>query len=184
MTGAVVRELAPAPDPAECAEHFAGCPHRLLLDSAARSARLGRYSFFMADPAVIVSSRSNKTFETRAGGQPAIVDDDALSAVRRLLAPQVAPVIPGLPPFQGGAAGYVGYDWGLTLERLPAPRYDDLGLDDVVLGLYDWVVAWDHAASKAWLVSTGLPEPDAPARQRRAEARADWAIAPIGRAHL
>ena len=181
MTGAVVRELAPAPDPAECAEHFAGCPHRLLLDSAARSARLGRYSFFMADPAVIVSSRSNKTFETRAGGQPAIVDDDALSAVRRLLAPQVAPVIPGLPPFQGGAAGYVGYDWGLTLERLPAPRYDDLGLDDVVLGLYDWVVAWDHAASKAWLVSTGLPEPDAPARQRRAEARADWAIARLAR---
>ena len=182
MTGsAVVRELAPAPDPAECAEQFAGCSHRLLLDSAARSARLGRYSFFMADPAVIVNSRSNRTFETHAGGQPVAVDDDALSAVRRLLAPQVAPVIPGLPPFQGGAAGYVGYDWGLTLERLPAPRYDDLGLDDVVLGLYDWVVAWDHAASKAWLVSTGLPEPDAQARQRRAEARADWALARLAR---
>jgi para-aminobenzoate synthetase component 1 len=118
---------------------------------------------------------------TQPGGQPVVVEQDALSAVRRLLAPSVAPVVPGLPPFQGGAAGYVGYDWGLTLERLPAPRYDDLGLDDVVLGLYDWVIAWDHAASKAWLISTGLPESDAKARQRRAEDRADWAIARLGR---
>jgi para-aminobenzoate synthetase component 1 len=182
MTGpAVVRELAPAPDPTECAERFTGCSHRLLLDSAARSARLGRYSFFMADPAVVVTSRAKRTFVTREGGQPVEVAEDALSTVRQLLAPSVAPVISGLPPFQGGAAGYVGYDWGLTLERLPAPRYDDLGLDDVVLGLYDWVVAWDHAASKAWLVSTGLPDADPRARQRRAEERADWASARLAR---
>jgi para-aminobenzoate synthetase component 1 len=131
----------------------------------------------MADPALVVTSRSGMTSVARPGSPPVVVDEDALAAVRRLLAPHAAPVVPGLPPFQGGVAGYVGYDWGLTLERLPAPRYDDLALDDVVLGLYDWVVAWDHAASRAWLVSTGLPELDAPARQRRAEQRADWAMA-------
>ena len=27
--------------------------------------------------------------------------------------------VPGLPPFQGGAAGYIGYDYGAVLERLP-----------------------------------------------------------------
>ena len=58
--------------------------------------------------------------------------------------PVAAESIPGLPPFQGGAAGYIGYDFGSVLERLPAPRYDDLDLPDVVLGLYDWVIAWDH----------------------------------------
>jgi para-aminobenzoate synthetase component I len=172
----VVRELSPAPDPAACAEQFAGCSHRLLLDSAARSARLGRYSFFMADPAVVITSRSGRTGVTGIDGAARAVDEDALSAVRRLLAPHAAPVVPGLPPFQGGAAGYVGYDWGLTLERLPAPRFDDLGLDDVVLGLYDWVVAWDHVASKAWLISTGVPETDASARQRRADHRIAWAL--------
>ena len=171
MTAPLVRELSPAPNPAECVERFAGHGHRLLLDSAARSPRLGRYSFFMADPPVVVTSRLGRTTVATAG-EPATADEDALSAVRRLLAPHAAAPQPGLPPFQGGAAGYVGYDWGLTLERLPAPRHDDLGLDDVVLGLYDWVVAWDHAASKAWLVSTGLPETDPDARARRAEARA------------
>jgi para-aminobenzoate synthetase component 1 len=83
-------------------------------------------------------------------------EGDALAAVRRVLAPAMTPPVPGLPPFQGGVIGYVAYDWGLTLERLPAPRFDDLDLDDVVFGVYDWVLAWDHAASKAWLVSTGL----------------------------
>ncbi len=75
--------------------------------------------------------------------------------------------MPGLPPFQG-AAGYLGYDWGLVLESLPAPRIDDLALDDVVLGVYDWVIAWDHAESRAWIISTGLPEADAARRAARA----------------
>ena len=44
------------------------------------------------------------------------------------------------------------------LERLPAPRYEDLDVPDVVLGVYDWVLAWDHEASRAWLISTGLLE--------------------------
>ncbi len=49
------------------------------------------------------------------------------TVVRGLLAPhRVGGRCPDLPPFQGGAAGYLAYDWGRTLERLPAPRYDDL----------------------------------------------------------
>ncbi|HET7296146.1 MAG TPA: aminodeoxychorismate synthase component I, partial [Gemmatimonadales bacterium] len=73
-------------------------------------------------------------------------------------------------PFQGGAAGYIGYDWGMMLERVPRPRYDDLAVPDVQLGLYDWVIAWDHAAGRAWLMSTGIPE-RGPARARRAAQR-------------
>src|ERR1051325_9544913 len=99
-------------------------------------------------------------------------DRGALEAVRTLLAPHRTDPVAGLPPFQGGAAGYIAYDWGLTLERLPAPRFDDLGLDDVVIGLYDWVLAWDHVAGKAWLISTGIPAA-ADRRAARAAARAN-----------
>jgi para-aminobenzoate synthetase component I len=100
------------------------------------------------------------------------VAGDALDAVRSLLAPHAAEPVPGLPPFQGGAAGYLAYDWGRVLERLPAPRHEDLALPDVVFGVYDWVLAWDHDESRAWLVSTGLPETSPGARERRAAARA------------
>jgi para-aminobenzoate synthetase component 1 len=154
--GPYVEELTPAPDPARCCEQLEGLSYRLFLDSAAGGARLGRYSFVMADPVAVVRTRG---------------DSAALDSVRNLLAPHRADPVAGLPPFQGGAAGYIAYDWGLTLERLPAPRFDDLGLDDVVIGLYDWVLAWDHVAGKAWLISTGIPA-GADRRAARAAERA------------
>ena len=94
-----------------------------------------------------------------------------MSVARALLPAQPTEPVPGLPPFQGGIAGYIGYDWGAVLERLPAPAYDDLAVPDVVLGLYDWVIAWDHRIGTAWLISTGLPE-SGEAQARRAR-RAD-----------
>jgi type IX secretion system PorP/SprF family membrane protein len=100
--------------------------------------------------------------------------------VRALLAPHAAERVPGLPPFQGGAAGYLAYDWGRSLERLPSARYDDLALPDVVLGVYDWVLAWDHDAAAAWLISTGLPESRSPDRVRRAERRAAFVRERLG----
>ena len=163
----LVEELVPAPDPVRCCERLEGLPHRVFLDSAARGPRLGRYSFLTADPVAIVRSKGARV---DCDGVP--VAGGALDALRTLLAPFAAAPLPGLPPFQGGAAGYLAYDWGRVLERLPAPRYEDLGLPDVVLGVYDWVLAWDHDASRAWLISTGLLETSAAARARRAAARA------------
>src|SRR5207245_9572163 len=83
---------------------------------------------------------------------------DPLTHVRTLLAPFACEPLADIPPFQGGAAGYVGYDWGAQLERIPHPRYDDLAIPDVMLRVYDWVIAWDQAAGSAWVISTGIPE--------------------------
>src|SRR2546428_9985564 len=60
------------------------------------------------------------------------------------------------------------------LERIPRPRYDDLAIPDVVLGLYDWVIAWDHQAQRAWVISTGIPE-QGTARTERAARRLAFA---------
>jgi para-aminobenzoate synthetase component 1 len=104
----------------------------------------------------------------RLEGRRVPLATDALSAVREVLAPHTAVPLAGLPPFQGGAAGYIGYDWAAVLERLPTPRYDDLAIPDVMLGVYDWVVAWDHIAGRAWIVASGLPETGAAGRRRAA----------------
>ena len=159
----LAEELTPPPDPAETAARFLGHPHLLFLDSAADPARLGRYSFLVAAPVAVVRSQG------RSAGP------GGLEQIRTLLAPYHRSAVPGLPPFQGGAAGYIAYDFGATLERLPAPRYDDLALPDLVFGLYDWVIAWDHQAGRAWIISTGIPgSPGQPALLSRAEERLQW----------
>jgi para-aminobenzoate synthetase component 1 len=147
--------------------------HVLFLDSALRDPVLGRYSFLTADPVLVIRSKGRRTrVIDRVAGTEHDSDDDALAVVRRQVAPHRTTAVAGLPPFQGGAAGYLAYDWGLTLERLPAPRRDDLAMDDVVIGIYDWVIAWDHETGRAWLFSTGGPAIDPDATARRAAARA------------
>ena len=177
MSGAVplVESLGELGDPAEIAAGFLDLPYLLLLDSATgapgpgETHPLGRFSFLAADPALVVRSKGTRT-ELLEGGRWRQVPGDALDVARGWLAGWDLSAVPGVPPFQGGAAGYIGYDYGAVLERLPAPRHDDLAVPDVILGFYDWVIAWDHRVGAAWILSTGLPAPG-PERSARARAR-------------
>jgi para-aminobenzoate synthetase component 1 len=170
----VVHELSPLPDPARCCETLAGYPYRVFLDSAARGARLGRYSFVAADPIAVVRSKGSRTECIDClSGERRESSRDALAVLRELLLPHRTAAVPLLPPLQGGAIGFVSYDWGRTLERVPACRFDDLALPDVLFGVYDWVLAWDHQTSRAWLISTGMPEGGDAGRRTRARVRAN-----------
>ena len=44
--------------------------------------------------------------------------------------------LPGLPPFQGGAAGLFGYDLCHHLERLPRPQFDEFEVPDLQLAAF------------------------------------------------
>ncbi len=167
MSAPLVQELIPVPDPVECCARLRGLPYLLFLDSARDPGRLGRYSFLAADPAIVVHGKGARAavLDTRTGTETPLTTH-ALAGVRALLAPHLTEPIPDLPPFQGGAAGYLAYDWGAVLERLPSPRYDDLAIPDVIFPIYDWVIAWDHLEHRAWLISTGLPETGTEKSQR------------------
>jgi para-aminobenzoate synthetase component 1 len=167
----LVEPLGGGIDPAETCARFLDLPYVLFLDSAAAQHPDAQHSFLCADPQTVVRSKGAKTeVWRRSTGVWSGAAGDALDAARALLPADCAEPIPGLPPFQGGVAGYIGYDWGAVLERLPRARYDDLAIPDVVLGLYDWVVAWDHRSGAAWLISTGLAE-ETNGREQRARER-------------
>lgn len=167
----LVEPLGRTADPAEVCARFLDLPYLLFLDSAATQHPDAHYSFLAADPSRVVRSKGPRTETLTAPGLDwTVVEGDALSVARALLPADPTEPIPGLPPFQGGIAGYIGYDWSSVLERLPRPRYDDLAIPDVVLGLYDWIIAWDNRIGTAWLISTGLPE-TGDAQERRARER-------------
>jgi para-aminobenzoate synthetase component 1 len=172
----LVEPLGQTAEPAEVCAAFLDLPYLVFLDSASRESHSGeaqqleQYSYLAADPSAVIRSKGASTEIKKLGSQWRPVAGDALSAARDLLPRESTPPISGLPPFQGGLAGYIGYDWGAVLERVPATRYDDLAISDVILGLYDWVIAWDHRIGTAWLISTGLPE-TGPEEERRARER-------------
>ncbi len=153
----LVEECGPALEPCDVFLRLAGRPHCLFLDSALRETALGRYSFVAADPFGFVESR--------------IECPDSIAELAARLAALTVVAVPDLPPFQGGAAGLFSYDLARQLERLPAPRHDEFGLPAMAVGLYDVVVAFDHARRQSWIISQGLPETEPGARRRRARER-------------
>lgn len=165
----LVEELLPAPDPWTTFQRLAGLPHPLFLDSALAYPGLGRYSFLSADPAEWLWSRGARAVWE---GRSRVVEpaDPFAVLAERLASWRVEPVA-GLPPFQGGAAGLFGYGLSHHLERLPRPRFDEFETPDLAIGFYDWVLAFDHLAHRAWLLSTGFPEAEPRRRRHRAEKR-------------
>ena len=131
---------------------------------------LGRFSFLTADPFDWLWARGRQV-RVAGHGRPLEPADPFVVFAERLARYRTEP-LPGLPPFQGGAAGLFGYDLCHHLERLPRPRCDDFAVPDLAVGFYDWVVAFDHEADRAWLISTGLPETDPRRRRRRARTAA------------
>jgi para-aminobenzoate synthetase component 1 len=147
-------------DAADAAAAMRHLPFLTFLDSASTDKRMGRYSFVAADP--FARLRVDR------------VDVDWVSQLKAALAACRIPTLPGLPPFQGGAAGLLSYELGHSLERLPKADTDDLAFPGLSLGFYDVVVAFDSLERRGWIVSTGLPESDEKARDRRATARGKW----------
>jgi para-aminobenzoate synthetase component 1 len=126
-----VTRLDPAPDPLTAFGAVRHLPYPLLLESAGPLTAHSRYTYVMADPAQVV----------RAPAHP-----QALTQLRTLLADHQRERIPGLPPFQGGLAGYLTYELGASLEGI------NTGSDasGVLMGLYDRVMAWDRLTGECW----------------------------------
>ena len=153
----LVEELCPAPDVEAAFQRVCRRPGCAFLDSALREPRLGRYSFLTCDP-----------YEFVVGQEPV---GDVLRRLGERLSRFRAPRQRGLPPFQGGAVGVFGYELGRSLERIPAPRFDEFRAPVLAVGLYDTVLSFDHETRRAWLISQGFPAQEPAARRRRAAER-------------
>lgn len=139
-----------------------------LLESVEGGERVARYSFIGVDPWRIVEVRNGVAFidGVPEAGEP-------LDVLRcRTTAGTIAPV-EGLPPFAGGAVGYVGYDAIRLVERIPDSGRDETGLPEAWFGLYDGVVALDRARQRLLVIALGRIEGDAELAWQRAQARLD-----------
>jgi para-aminobenzoate synthetase component I len=152
MAPALVHELIPGPAPTDVCAALKGLPYRIFFDSAETSGKYARYSFVAADPVSVISARGG-AIEVDGITSPSSPAENALEHLRPLVARLAADVPFFLPPFQGGAAGYIGYEFGSSLEHVPIPARDDLRIPDLCFGLYDCVFSWDHETGRSWLVS-------------------------------
>ena len=159
-------------------------PHAFLLESVEGGERIGRYSFVGGTPALVLKSRGNQVEITRGDGE----------VERRTLAPGQDPLHvlealltcdfvadPALPPFCGGAVGYLAYDIVRFFERLPDVPYDDLELPECYFVLSDELLIFDHVKHQAKVVCNARVGDDPRADYERAAARIDAMVEQLRR---
>jgi anthranilate synthase component I len=141
-----------------------------LLESAEQG-RLGRWSFLGFRPRAILrwsdgslSEWSSETAsESGAGGlapHRVIEAPDPYAAVAEYLGRYKIAEPDELPPFAGGAVGFFGYDLVRTVEPLPEPNPDPIGLPDMALMITDVLVAFDHQRHEVTLIANAFVEDD------------------------
>ncbi len=116
-----------------------------LLESVEGSEKLARYSIIGIDPETIVSVTGDRAEIRKRGRAPRVVDaKDPLEPIEKTFG-KIKPVeVDGLPPFYGGAVGFLSYDAVRKFEKLPTKTKDDLHVPDSLFVYARTILVFDN----------------------------------------
>ncbi len=121
--------------------------HAFLLESVIGGEKIGRYSFIATGPSAVYQCAGGRAL-LQHYGRPAeeFNTSDPLADLQKLLPRGTFHRFKELPAFTGGLVGYAGYDTVRYYEpeKLNQPPKDDRRLPDVMFGLYNELVIFDH----------------------------------------
>ncbi|MBN1901264.1 anthranilate synthase component I [Candidatus Sumerlaeota bacterium] len=146
--------LADMETPVSAMRKLAESDFSFLLESVEGGENLGRYSFLAADPSIIFKSKRREIDLIYQNNEETFnVENSALDALRKLMGHFKLVPDPSLPPFIGGAVGYVSYDEIRSIEsRIPDGNPDDLNLPDTFFMITDNLIVFDHVKHRLLLV--------------------------------
>jgi anthranilate synthase component 1 len=128
-------------------------PDSILLESVERGEHIGRYTFLGARPYMKVEGRGPE-ISIRRGRSEQRRRANVFSVLKELLREHRSAIIPGLPPFTGGAVGYFSYDVVRQLENIGEHAKDDLKVPDCALMFFDRLLAFDHLRHQIHIIAT------------------------------
>ena len=137
-------------DSCELFERIRDLPGAALLDSSFPHSTAGRYDILTALPTQCLPALPHDASESRAREF-----FEELARYHREHYAGIQPVSQDIP-FCGGILGYIGYEYGATLNRVANPaagRPAPGNFPAAQLQAYDWCVVQDHLLRRATLVT-------------------------------
>jgi len=131
-----------------------------LFESAETNDQVGRYSFLGSEPRVYFEVRgANVLVEENGRQRRYVAEADPLTELKNLMSRYRAVDVPGLPPFVGGAVGYIGFDVVRSFEpTVSPPPPDTLDVPDAVYLITDSFLVFDHRMRRLKIVTTAMLE--------------------------
>jgi len=125
--------------------------YSFLLESVEGAERWARYSLLGQDPYLVITCKNGEA-KVVENGQIKTEKGDPLEVLKRYLGALKPAVLPELPPFQGGAVGYLSYDAVRYIEEIPKNAKEDVVYPDAVFMLTDTILIFDHLKHKIKVV--------------------------------
>lgn len=114
------------------------------------SGRGGRYSISAMNPIVTMIGKNNSLEIADVDGTT-IIKGNPLHSVKKKMKEYEVESNNESPEFQGGAIGFISYDYIRYIEELPNLATDDLETPDVFFMLFDNWYVYDLQENKLWL---------------------------------
>ena len=118
--------------------------YSFLLESVEGSERWARYSFLGTRPQRIFKAQGNRVTIIENGKTQTRVADAPLKILEELLKDCQPVPVPGVPPFFGGALGYVSYDAVEQFHEIMNDKKDPLGMPEIFFVFVQTLVAFDN----------------------------------------
>lgn len=138
-----------------------------LFESIVGGEHISRYSFAGCNPLVTFKSYPEKTQILHRDGtvEEVPTPKDPLSLVEKAMARYRPVELPGMPPFFGGAVGFLAHEYIHHIEpTVPRAAKDELGVPVLFYAIMDTVIIFDHVkqilriCSNAYIDENSTPE--------------------------
>ena len=118
--------------------------YSFLLESVEGSERWARYSFLGTRPQRIFKARGTQVEIIENGKKISFTSESPLKSLEDLLKGCRPVTVPGVPPFFGGALGYVAYNAVEQFHEISDDKKDPLAMPEIFFIFVQSVVAFDN----------------------------------------
>ena len=118
--------------------------YAFLLESVEGSERWARYSFLGSRPRMVFKSQGKQVEIIEDGKKTTSYSEMALDKLKELVGDYQPVSVPGVPPFFGGALGYVAYDAVEQFHEIPNNKKAPFEAPDIFFLFVQTLVAFDN----------------------------------------
>jgi anthranilate synthase component 1 len=149
--------LADIETPVSAFKKVGNRPFSFLLESVEGGENVGRYSFVGTSPRLVIKAKDGKVdVFSPLGAHDTYDSTTPLDTIRKIMRNFTFVADPELPPFCGGAVGYVAYDYIRYLENIGQHAHDDLQLPDLYFMVADTVLIFDHVQHRLKILTNAI----------------------------
>jgi anthranilate synthase component 1 len=118
--------------------------YAFLLESVEGSERWARYSFLGSRPRLVFKSRGKQVEIIEDGKKTTSYSEMPLDSLKELVGDYQPVTVPGVPPFFGGALGYVAYDAVEQFHEIPNNKKAPFDAPEIFFLFVQTLVAFDN----------------------------------------